>query len=119
MANAATNGAILNQLEKRRETDLDRLSRLKDLSWLSTPQLSLLVSAFALANFKRRDIILREAALASEVNILLTGIARITCMNARVTAPSDGPSGAARAPKISGSSGTATHSAGRQAPGVD
>ena len=62
---------------------LDRLSRLKALSWLSAQELNLLVGALALANFKRRDIILREAALASEVNILLTGIARITCMNAR------------------------------------
>jgi CRP-like cAMP-binding protein len=74
---------MLNWLEKRGETDLDRLSRLKDLSWLSTPQLSLLVSALAIAHFKRREIIVRKAAPASAVNILLTGIARITCMNAR------------------------------------
>ena len=76
-------GAILNELKSHRDTDLDRLSRLKALSWLSAQELNLLVGALALANFKRRDIILREAALASEVNILLTGIARITCMNAR------------------------------------
>jgi CRP-like cAMP-binding protein len=73
----------LNELKGHRDTDLDRLSRLKALSWLSTSELSLLVGALALANFKRREIILREAALASEVNILLTGIARITCTNAR------------------------------------
>src|ERR1700674_5279332 len=76
-------GAILNELKSHRDTDLDRLSRLKALSWLSAQELNLLVGALALASFKRRDIILREAALASEVNILLTGIARITCMNAR------------------------------------
>src|ERR1700682_4903729 len=76
-------GAILNELKSHRDTDLDRLSRLKALSWLSAPELTMLVGALALANFKRRDVILREAALASEVNILLTGIARITCMNAR------------------------------------
>jgi CRP-like cAMP-binding protein len=73
----------LNELKSHRDTDLDRLSRLKALSWLSTAELTLLVSALALANFKRREVILREAALASEVNILLTGIARITCLNAR------------------------------------
>jgi CRP/FNR family transcriptional regulator, cyclic AMP receptor protein len=73
----------LNQLKKRSETDFDRLSRLKDLSWLSVRQLSLLVGALAPINFKRRDIILREGVLASEVNILLTGVARITCVNAR------------------------------------
>lgn len=68
---------------KVRDTDLDRLSRLKALSWLSTSELTLLVGALAVANFKRREVILREAALASGVNILLTGIARITCTNAR------------------------------------
>ena len=76
-------GAILNELRSHHDIDLDRLSRLKALSWLSAPELTLLVGALALANFKRRDVILREAALASEVNIFLTGIARITCMNAR------------------------------------
>jgi CRP-like cAMP-binding protein len=80
---ASQEGAILNELKSHRDTDLDRLSRLKALSWLSAQELNLLVGALVLANFKRRDIILREAALASEVNILLTGIARITCMNAR------------------------------------
>jgi CRP-like cAMP-binding protein len=83
MVRASQEGAILNELKSHRDTDLDRLSRLKALSWLSTQELTLLVSALALANFKRRDVILREAALASEVNILLTGIARITCINAR------------------------------------
>ncbi len=73
----------MNELKSHRDTDFDRLKRLKALSWLSTSELTLLVGALALANFKRREVILREAALASEVNILLTGIARITCTNAR------------------------------------
>jgi CRP-like cAMP-binding protein len=77
------NCAILNELISRRDTDLDRLSRLKALTWLSAPELTLLLGVLAIANFKRRDVILHEAALVSEVNILLTGIARITCMNAR------------------------------------
>jgi CRP-like cAMP-binding protein len=72
----------LNERKNPRDTDLQRLSRLKALSWLSARELNLLVGALALANFKRREVILHEAALASEVNILLTGIARITCMNA-------------------------------------
>jgi CRP-like cAMP-binding protein len=66
-----------------RDTDLDRLSRLKALSWLSTSELTLLVGKLAVDNFRRHEVILREAALASQVHILLTGIARITCMNAR------------------------------------
>jgi CRP-like cAMP-binding protein len=68
------------------DTDLDKLSRLKSFSWLSTSELRLLARALAPANFKRPQIILCEAALASEAHIahiLLTGIARITCQNAR------------------------------------
>jgi CRP-like cAMP-binding protein len=73
----------LNEIKNHRYTDLDHLSRLKSLSWLSPAELTLLVSALAIANFKRRAVILHEGALASEAHILLTGIARITCMNAR------------------------------------
>ena len=76
-------GAILNERNTSRETDLDRLSRLKALSWLSPSELALLVSALALANYKRHAIIMREAALAQDAHILLAGIARITCLNAR------------------------------------
>jgi CRP-like cAMP-binding protein len=73
----------LNETKNPRDTDLDRLSRLKGLSWLSTSELTLLAGALAVTNVGRDQIILREAALASEAHILLTGIARITCMNAR------------------------------------
>ena len=65
------------------DTDLDKLSRLKALSWLSDSELSLLVGRLEFANFKRPQIILRQAALASEAHILLKGIARITCQRAR------------------------------------
>lgn len=43
----------------------------------------MLVAALALSNFKRREVILRAAELATEAHILLAGIARITCLNAR------------------------------------
>jgi len=75
--------AILNEKNTSRDTDLDRLSRLKALSWLSPSELGLLVSVLALANFKRHSVIMRDAALAEDAHILLTGIARITCLNAR------------------------------------
>jgi CRP-like cAMP-binding protein len=65
------------------DTDLDKLSRLKAFSWLSASELRLLAEALATANFKRPQVILREAALASETHILLKGIARITCQNVR------------------------------------
>jgi CRP-like cAMP-binding protein len=76
-------GAILNERNASRDSDLDRLSRLKALSWLSHSELALLSGALALANYKRRSVILREAALARDAHILLSGIARITCRNAR------------------------------------
>jgi CRP-like cAMP-binding protein len=66
-----------------RDTDLDRLKRLRALSWLSASELALLADALSLASFRRRELILRDAALASEAHIHLTGIARITCLKAR------------------------------------
>ena len=80
-------GAILNE-KKARETDLDRLSRLKALSWLSPSELRLLASALSLSNYKRHALILPDVAVAQGAHILLSGIARITCRsssNERVT----------------------------------
>jgi hypothetical protein len=73
----------LNEKKASRETDLDRLSRLKALSWLSLSVLKLLVSALSLSNYKRHALILRDVALAQGAHILLAGIARITCRNGR------------------------------------
>jgi CRP/FNR family transcriptional regulator, cyclic AMP receptor protein len=73
----------LNETRNSPDSDLDKLSRIKGLSWLSTSELGLLVGALTLADFKRSQIILREAALASDAHILLKGIARITCQNVR------------------------------------
>ncbi|MDO8432042.1 MAG: Crp/Fnr family transcriptional regulator [Candidatus Binatus sp.] len=42
-----------------------------------------MASALALRNFKRRDIILLEREMSSAAHILVSGIARITCLNAR------------------------------------
>jgi len=77
-------GAISNERDTSGETDLERLSRLKTLSWLSPSELALLVRTLALANYKRHAVILREAELAQDdAHILLAGIARITCLNTR------------------------------------
>ena len=67
----------------RRDTDLERLGRIDALSWLSLPELVRLVEILTLANFKRHEVIIGEDALASEAHILLTGVANITCLNAR------------------------------------
>jgi len=67
-----------------RDADLERLSGLKSLTWLSRSELARLSSALALRTFRRREVILDETELASsDVHILLTGIARITCVTAR------------------------------------
>jgi CRP-like cAMP-binding protein len=66
-----------------RDADLERLGRLKSLSWLSQPELALLVSALVFTNHKRHSVILREGALARDAHILSSGIARITCRNSR------------------------------------
>ena len=72
----------MNERDSHHNSDLDYLTRLKALSWLSPAELTMLVGALTLANYKRRAVILDESALAHEAHILLTGIARITCMNA-------------------------------------
>jgi CRP-like cAMP-binding protein len=73
----------LNETRHFPDSDLDKLSRLKALSWLSAAELGLLATALTLADFKRSQIILAETALASDAHILLKGIARVTCRNAR------------------------------------
>ena len=64
-------------------TDVDTLSRLEALSWLSNRELSSLAGALAFDDFKRSQIMFRQVTLASDAHILLKGIARITCRNAR------------------------------------
>lgn len=74
---------ILNEPRNSPDSDFDRLSRLKTLSWLSTSELGMLAGVLALTDYKRSQIMFREAAFASDAHILLRGIARITCQNAR------------------------------------
>jgi CRP-like cAMP-binding protein len=73
----------LHETKTPSDTDLNKLSRLRALAWLSTPELTLLAGALTPVNFGRNRIILGEAALASDAHILLSGIARITCINRR------------------------------------
>jgi CRP-like cAMP-binding protein len=73
----------LNETRNRPDIDFDNLSRIKALSWLSAAEMHSLVGVLALADYRRAQTIFREAALASDAHILLKGIARITCCNAR------------------------------------
>jgi len=59
------------------------LSRLKAFSWLSFGQLTGLANELNVANFKRNQVVLDEVDLSTGANILLSGIAKISCLNAR------------------------------------
>jgi CRP-like cAMP-binding protein len=76
-------GANLNETRFPRDTDLERLSRVKTLTWLSTGELALLASALAFTNYKRHEVMLRETELPAAAHILISGVARVTCLNAR------------------------------------
>ena len=58
------------------------LSRLKALSWLSLVQLTGLARELNVVNFKKNQVVLDEVALSTGVNILLSGVAKISCLNA-------------------------------------
>jgi CRP/FNR family cyclic AMP-dependent transcriptional regulator len=65
------------------KSDLDLLRRIKVLSRLSAAQIELLAGALTLDEFDRDQTILRDAEFTSNAHILIKGIARITCKNAR------------------------------------
>jgi CRP-like cAMP-binding protein len=71
----------VNRQENASRSDFDLLERLKPLSCLSAVALRELANGLNSANFRRREVILPEEALAAGVHILLTGVAKITCLN--------------------------------------
>lgn len=73
----------MNGTRNPADNDLDKLSRLKAFSWLSPPELRLLAEALAPTNFERPQVILRDDTRTAGAHILLKGIARFTCQNAR------------------------------------
>ena len=66
-----------------RTTDLNLLRHVKDLSWLSTAEMTNLADGLAMGNFKRHEVILGDARLVTEAYILLSGVANISCLNAK------------------------------------
>src|SRR5271170_5719569 len=73
----------LNNEHKARATDLELFSSLKAFSWLSNSDKFHLASTLEIANFSKREVILRESELASTAHILLAGTASLTCLNAK------------------------------------
>jgi CRP-like cAMP-binding protein len=59
------------------------LRHVKDLSWLSTAEMTNLADGLAMGNFKRHEVILGDARLVTEAYILLSGVANISCLNAK------------------------------------
>jgi CRP/FNR family transcriptional regulator, cyclic AMP receptor protein len=67
-----------------RRSTLELVRSLKSLGWLSGPQLERLTNALSVRIVDRHEIILDEnSAPADETQILLSGMARLTCLNAR------------------------------------
>jgi len=74
----------MNIMKTLRETDLEKLSRLKIFSWLSAAEVQILGRSLEMRNFARNEIIFRESEVNnSEAHVLVTGIARVTCLNGR------------------------------------
>ena len=74
---------MLKKGESDYDADLRLLKQLKGLAWLSNVELSGLRNGLATNNFKRHEVMLAESGLTSEAHILLTGVAKITCLNTR------------------------------------
>ena len=72
----------MNNLKTSRETDLEKLGRLKIFSWLSPTELKVLGTSLELLNYKRQEVMLGDSLPGNQANILIAGIARITCLNA-------------------------------------
>ena len=62
-------------------TNLDLLNRLQALSFFSPVELRELARGLHSASFRKGDVIFREKELATGVHILLTGVAKITCVH--------------------------------------
>jgi CRP-like cAMP-binding protein len=64
-------------------TDYNLLRRVKDLAWLSNSEITDLSSGLVFDNFKKDEVMLGQARLATEAYILLSGVANISCLNAK------------------------------------
>jgi CRP-like cAMP-binding protein len=62
---------------------VELLSRLKPFAWLSFGQLTDLARELDVTNFKRSQVVLDEVDLSIGANILLSGVAKISCLNGR------------------------------------
>jgi CRP/FNR family transcriptional regulator, cyclic AMP receptor protein len=73
----------MSKFKTLRETDFEKLTRLKIFSWLSPPEVKLLGTSLAMLNYRRGDVISVESDVVNEAHVLLAGIVRVTCLNVK------------------------------------
>jgi CRP/FNR family transcriptional regulator, cyclic AMP receptor protein len=73
----------MNNIKTLRETDFEKLGRLKIFSWLSPSEVKALGGSLEMKNFERNEVIFRESTVVNEAHVLVSGIARVTCLNGR------------------------------------
>ncbi len=86
------------------ETDLERLARLAIFSWLTRAEIRSLGASLAMSNFKRGELIFRDSVAPNGARVLVSGIARVTCLNGnheRVTVSLIAPGPLPELPKLS------------------
>src|SRR5712692_3599019 len=71
----------LNGLKQTRASEVRKLKRLKNISWLTTRQLNKLAAALSVNGVERRTQIFDERDSSDNVYVLLSGVARVTCRN--------------------------------------
>lgn len=73
----------MNYRKSSRETDFEKLARLKIFSWLNPSEMKALGNSLKMLNFQRNEVILRESTMETDAHVLVSGIARVTCLNGR------------------------------------
>jgi hypothetical protein len=73
----------MNYVKSLRETDFEKLGRLKIFSWLSSSEVKALGGSLKMQNFQRNEVIFRESTVVPDAHVLVSGIARVTCLNGR------------------------------------
>ena len=73
----------MNYVKSLRETDFEKLGRLKIFSWLSPSEVKALGGLLKMQNFQRNEVIFRESTVVPDAHVLVSGIARVTCLNGR------------------------------------
>ena len=75
------NSCYGDEMRAKRILEVQGLSRLKNMSWLSARRVERLARALSVSSVEKREVIFDEKSVPESVYILLSGVARITCRN--------------------------------------